>query len=78
MTAVLNSLVKKNWVTRCRDNADGRCVMVRITEIGRAIILQKHEQLLLKIASSFSALNEKDAVAYVRITQEMLQYFNQN
>jgi MarR family 2-MHQ and catechol resistance regulon transcriptional repressor len=53
MTAAVNRLVKKGFVRRIQDPADGRCYYVHLTKSGRKVIksaFRKHERSLEKIA----------------------------
>lgn len=54
MTAAINRLGKKGFVTRIKDPSDGRCFHVHLTKVGRKVIQKayaKHENNLEKIAA---------------------------
>jgi MarR family 2-MHQ and catechol resistance regulon transcriptional repressor len=69
MTAAINRLEKKGFVTRIQDPADGRCFHVHLTTVGRNVIKQayaKHERNLEKIAAVLSGKERGDLVRLLK------------
>jgi MarR family 2-MHQ and catechol resistance regulon transcriptional repressor len=71
MTAAINRLDKKGFVTRIQDPADGRCFHVHLTKNGRHIIEQayaKHESNLERIAA---VLTDEERGNLVRLLKKI-------
>lgn len=69
MTAAINRLEKKGFVTRIKDLSDGRCYHVHLTENGRRVIKQafaKHERNLEKIAAILTGDERDDLVRLLK------------
>ena len=71
MTAAINRLDKKGFVTRNQDPVDGRCFQVHLTKVGRRVIKQayaKHESNLEKIAA---VLTDEERVNLIRMLKKI-------
>ena len=71
MTAAINRLDKKGFVTRNQDPVDGRCFQVHLTKVGRRVIKQayaKHESNLEKIAA---VLTDEERVNLIRLLKKI-------
>ena len=71
ITATLNSLENKGFITRSIDVCDRRRIVVLLTQEGRAYAQQDMQQLLDITAKMLSFLGENDAAEYVRITGKL-------
>jgi MarR family 2-MHQ and catechol resistance regulon transcriptional repressor len=69
MTAAVNRLEKRGFVSRKRDRMDRRCFHVNLTEIGRQVIQQAyitHENNLETIAAVLTNEERKDLVRLLK------------
>jgi MarR family 2-MHQ and catechol resistance regulon transcriptional repressor len=69
MTAAINRLEKKSFVTRIQDPADGRCFQVHLTKNGRHVIKKaysRHESNLEKIAVVLTEEERDDLVRLLK------------
>jgi len=69
MTAAVNRLQKKGYVTRVRDEEDGRCFQVHLTETGNRVIqtaYNRHAQNLEKITSVLSDWERDELVRLLK------------
>lgn len=69
MTAAINRLEKRGFVTRIKDLTDGRCFHVHLTENGRQVIQQaytKHASNLEKIAAVLTAEERMNLVRLLK------------
>ncbi|MDR3021422.1 MAG: MarR family winged helix-turn-helix transcriptional regulator [Clostridiales bacterium] len=73
VAVVLNELEEKLFITREIDNSDRRQIIVKATQLGRELSVQKKEMKLNKITTLLQKLGEKDAVEYVRLTSKVGQ-----
>lgn len=71
IAAVLNSLEKKEMITRCADEDDRRRVVVRLTAKGEAYRLERREEAKAHLAMMLSRLSPQDAAAYVSLTEQI-------
>ncbi|MCD8008985.1 MAG: MarR family transcriptional regulator [Clostridiales bacterium] len=67
VAAILNSLVKKDYVVRRANPDDGRMLQVFITDEGRRYAQERREMYLSFCTLLLEQLGEEDAVSYVRI-----------
>ena len=73
ITATLNSLEKKGYITRKIDSHDRRRVIIELTPKGKEES-DMHKKILLNVVSSmFISLGEKDAKEYLRITGRLAE-----
>lgn len=73
IAATLRSLENKNLIVRCVDQEDRRKIIVSITEIGKARVLQLKEEVLGSTVSLLEELGEKDAREFIRIVRRIGQ-----
>ena len=79
MTTVVDQLVDRKLVERTRDRDDRRKVVVSITEQGKALAEELHDELSAYISSRLSCLTERevadfwDAVSILDRTTAILQ-----
>jgi MarR family 2-MHQ and catechol resistance regulon transcriptional repressor len=69
MTAAVNRLVKKGFVTRIQDSEDGRCFHVHLTNDGRSVIEKayaRHESSLEKIVTVLTDRERGDLVRLLK------------
>ena len=69
MTAAVNRLENKGFVTRVRDAEDGRCFQVHLTQRGRRVIQRaydRHADNLEKIANVLSDLERDELVRLLK------------
>lgn len=67
----LNSLEKKGYVQRIHDLNDRRKVIVRATELGLKISIDRYEEALVSAEQLLQSLGEKDASEYIRIMKRI-------
>lgn len=72
VATALNSLEKKNFIERCDDSYDKRKVLVYVTEIGRRIAMEKHEEGMAEMEKMLRLLGENDAKELVRIVKRVI------
>ena len=73
VTAALNSLERKGYITRRIDGADRRRVLIALTPSGRAEAERVRGTLLDILEKMLRSLGEYDAKEYVRITGRMAE-----
>lgn len=69
MTAAVNRLENKGYVTRKRDKADGRCFQIHLTENGQRLIEQaysRHMENLEKVASVLTGQERDELVRLLK------------
>lgn len=76
MTDILNSLENKGWITRNRDSADRRRVMVSITESGIIQAQRIREYISKEYQGMFQILSKKDTEELIRLLKIVLAYPN--
>ncbi|MEW9052871.1 MAG: MarR family winged helix-turn-helix transcriptional regulator [Neobacillus sp.] len=74
VAAALNSLSKKGFIERNRDENDKRIVIVTITDAGKRFMLEEHEEAISMLEKSLEKLGEKDAKEFVRILTRILEF----
>ena len=63
MTTVVNRLEAAGHAERIADPADGRVALVRITDAGRAVLLERHATRTVALQEQLQRLDESDRAA---------------
>ncbi len=71
VASALNSLSKKGFIERHRDENDKRIVIVKITEAGRNFVQEEHEEAVAMVEQTLKLLGEKDAKEFARIIKRI-------
>jgi MarR family transcriptional regulator, organic hydroperoxide resistance regulator len=71
VAAALNSLSKKGFIERNKDENDKRIVIVTITDAGKSFMMEEHEEALSMLEKTLQKLGEKDAKEFVRILKRI-------
>ncbi len=74
IAATLNSLEKKEFITRRIDLSDRRRILVEITPKGRALAGELKADILENTSKMLAFLGEHDAREYIRITGRMAEF----
>lgn len=74
MTDILNSLESKGFITRHKDEADRRRVVVCITEEGKEEAQEKREQISREYKGMFEILGKEDTEEFIRLLKIVLAY----
>ena len=77
ITAIINSLIKKQYVVRLTDKNDRRKTLICITQSGYAFCLTKKQQVLDELVKLFEKLGERDTLEYLRIYKKLSQFTNE-
>jgi MarR family transcriptional regulator, organic hydroperoxide resistance regulator len=78
VASALNSLSKKGFIERNRDENDKRMVIVSITEAGKRYVMEKHEEAIAMLEKTLQKLGEKDAKEFVRILKRITEIAGEN
>ncbi|MFJ5760867.1 MarR family winged helix-turn-helix transcriptional regulator [Neobacillus sp. NPDC093182] len=73
VASALNSLSKKGFIERHRDEHDKRIVIVTITEAGHSFVMEEYEEALSMLEKTLQKLGEKDAKEFVRILKRITE-----
>ena len=73
ITAVLNSLEKKGFITRRIDPENRRKIIIELTESGKEQAGQNFDTLVNKMSGMLSKLDEHDAGELVRIIGKLAE-----
>jgi len=73
ITAIINSLLKKEYVCRLVDEKDRRKTVIKLTDKGKSFCLENRKILLNYIAEIFEKLGEEDTLEYLRIYGKICQ-----
>jgi MarR family transcriptional regulator, organic hydroperoxide resistance regulator len=73
VASALNSLSKKGFIERQRDENDKRIVIVTITETGKSFVMEEHEEAISMLEKTLQKLGEKDAKEFVRILKRITE-----
>lgn len=73
VASALNSLSKKGYIERSRDENDKRIVIVSITEAGKSFVMEEHEEAITMLEKTLEKLGEKDAKEFVRILNRITE-----
>jgi len=71
MTAAVNRLQKKGYVTRVRDEADGRCFQVHLTHSGRGVIERAYDRHVDNLETIASVLTDRERDQLVRLLKKI-------
>ena len=71
IASALKSLEKKQLIVRRTGSPDKRVVNVHITDLGKQIILKKHEEAIDQMAKSLQKLGEEDARRFVELSKRL-------
>ena len=71
VASALKSLEKKQLIVRSTDAEDKRRVYVHITDIGRQIIMKKHNEAIEQMEKSLQKLGKEDAKKFVELTKRL-------
>ncbi|CAG9606883.1 MarR family winged helix-turn-helix transcriptional regulator [Pseudoneobacillus rhizosphaerae] len=78
VASALNSLSKKGFIKRKKDEQDKRVVIVNITESGKSFVKEEHEEAMGALEKILEKLGEQDAREFVRITKRIQEISNEN
>jgi MarR family transcriptional regulator, organic hydroperoxide resistance regulator len=78
VASALNSLSKKGFIKRKKDEQDKRVVIVNITESGKSFVKEEHEEAMGALEKILEKLGEQDAREFVRITKKIQEISNEN
>lgn len=76
MASVLNSLEKKGYITKHKNEEDKRQVIVSTTKEGRTLINKHGKEVHSRIVNLLKFLGEKDALEFVRIQKRLNNDFD--
>jgi MarR family transcriptional regulator, organic hydroperoxide resistance regulator len=74
VASALNSLSKKGYIERNRDERDKRVVIVTITEAGHKFVMEEYEEALSTLEATLQKLGEKDAKEFARILKRITEF----
>lgn len=77
VASALNSLSKKSFIERNKDEKDKRIVIVNITEQGKSFVMEEHEEAMAVLEKILEKLGEQDAKEFVRITKRIQEISNE-
>jgi len=77
VTAALNGLEDKGFITRQIDTSDRRRILVRLTPAGNREAAEHKAMVLGNVADTLRGLGEHDAQEYVRIIGRLVDIFSQ-
>ncbi len=78
VASALNSLSKKRFIERNRDEKDKRIVIVTITDSGKRFVMEKHEEAIKMLEQTLRKLGEHDAKEFVRIIKRIREISNES
>ncbi|MGI5979130.1 MAG: MarR family winged helix-turn-helix transcriptional regulator [Oscillospiraceae bacterium] len=73
VTAIVNSLVKKGFVTKRFGTRDRREIYVDITPEGRSYGRERYEATISRLQQTLEGLGEDDATEYVRLLKRVAE-----
>ncbi|WP_045522090.1 MarR family winged helix-turn-helix transcriptional regulator [Neobacillus niacini] len=77
VASALNSLAKKGFIERNKDEIDKRMVIVTITEPGKSFIMEEYNKLISMMQQTLQKLGEKDAQELIRIIKRIKEITNE-
>lgn len=77
VASALNSLAKKGFIERNKDEIDKRMVIVTITEPGKSFIMEEYNKLISMMQQTLQKLGEKDAQEFIRIIKRIKDITNE-
>jgi MarR family transcriptional regulator, organic hydroperoxide resistance regulator len=78
VASALNSLSKKGFIERNKDEQDKRMVIVTITESGKCFVKEEHEEAMNMLEHILKKLGERDAKEFVRIITRIREITNES
>jgi DNA-binding MarR family transcriptional regulator len=75
IAAILNSLCKKEYIQRIKDENDKRKIHVYISEKGKKLAYERKKEVLMNLNQLLKALGEEDATQYLRIMKKITNYY---
>ena len=70
---LLKGLEQKKFITRSRNETDGRSVLARITPEGKAHVKAHLDRVHKEIREQFALLGERDAADLIRILERLVR-----
>jgi MarR family transcriptional regulator, organic hydroperoxide resistance regulator len=77
VASALNSLAKKGYIERNRDENDKRMVIVSITEAGKSFMMEEYNKLISMMQQTLERLGENDAQELIRIIKRIKEITNE-
>jgi len=77
IACILNSLEKKNLITRKTEASDARKIKVCLTDKGLSLTKIKDKQIFSDMKEMLEFLGEEDATNHVRILKRISEYLSQ-
>jgi MarR family transcriptional regulator, organic hydroperoxide resistance regulator len=71
VASALNSLAKKGYIERNRDENDKRVVIVSITESGKSYMMEEYNKLISMMQQTLERLGENDSKELIRIIKRI-------
>jgi MarR family transcriptional regulator, organic hydroperoxide resistance regulator len=78
VASALNSLAKKSFIERNKDENDKRMVIVTITDSGKRFVMEEHEEAMTMLEGILKKLGEQDAKEFVRIIKRIKEITNES
>ena len=73
VTAIINRLIKEEWVERISDPSDRRVIYIDITRNGKAVLKKGREEIL----ASFRKMTENHPEEWLRQVNEIFEKFHE-
>lgn len=73
VASALNSLSKKGFIERNREEDDKRIVIVTITEAGKSFVMEEKDEAISMLENTLKKLGEQDAKEFVRIIKRITE-----
>jgi MarR family transcriptional regulator, organic hydroperoxide resistance regulator len=77
VASALNSLAKKGYIERNRDENDKRMVIVSITESGKSFMMEEYNKLISMMQQTLQKLGENDSLELIRIIKRIKEITNE-
>ena len=77
VASALNSLAKKGYIERNRDENDKRMVIVSITESGKSFMMEEYNKLITMMQKTLQKLGENDSLELIRIIKRIKEITNE-
>ncbi|MDM5327541.1 MarR family transcriptional regulator [Neobacillus sp. CF12] len=77
VASALNSLAKKGYIERNRDENDKRMVIVSITESGKSFMMEEYNKLISMMQKTLQKLGENDSLELIRIIKRIKEITNE-
>jgi DNA-binding MarR family transcriptional regulator len=69
ITFVVNRLQERGWVARGADPSDGRAVLVRLTDVGRATVERQRQATRELVRAGLAVLSDEDVGVLLRAVE---------